>query len=85
MPSYPQILRRRHVSFIAQVSIGVCELDISWKDKAPNDLNRNPLLCDPVADSPISRLTRMLAESADQALYRAKDMGRNQVRAFRQR
>lgn len=72
------------VSFIAQVSIGVCELDISWKDKAPKDLNQNPLLCDPVADNPISRLTRMLAESADQALYRAKDMGRNQVWAFRQ-
>jgi len=71
------------VTFTAQVSVGVCELDIAWKDMAPSDLNKNPVFCDAADDSPISKLTCMLAESADQALYQAKDMGRNQVRLFR--
>lgn len=72
------------VSFTVQVSIGVCELDMAWKNMAPAELNKNPVFCDAATDNPISKLTCMLAESADQALYEAKDMGRNQVRGFGQ-
>jgi len=72
------------VSFTVQVSVGVCELDMAWQDMAPNELNQNPVFCDPIDDNSVNKLTCMLAESADQALYYAKDMGRNQVRAFRQ-
>jgi len=71
------------VTFTVQVSIGVCELDIAWQSMAPSDLNKNPVFCDAADDNPIAKLTCMLAESADQALYQAKDTGRNQVRAFR--
>jgi diguanylate cyclase (GGDEF)-like protein len=73
------------VSFTTEVSIGVCELDIAWKDIAPGDLNTNAIFCDPAEDNPMYKLTCMLAESADQALYEAKALGRNQVRAYRKR
>ncbi|MBI5556464.1 MAG: GGDEF domain-containing protein [Deltaproteobacteria bacterium] len=72
-----------NVSITVEVSIGVCELDIAWKDIAAGDLNRHAIFCKPPDDDPMYKLTCMLAEGADQALYEAKEMGRNQVRAFR--
>jgi diguanylate cyclase (GGDEF)-like protein len=70
------------VSFTVEVSIGVCQLDIAWQGMAPGDRNKNPVFCDAADDNPIAKLTCMLAESTDQALYQAKDLGRNRVRAF---
>ncbi|MFZ5772663.1 MAG: GGDEF domain-containing protein [Thermodesulfobacteriota bacterium] len=70
------------VSFIVEVSIGVCELDAAWQDLPPAELNQPPVCCQPTNENPVLKLTRLLAESADQALYQAKDTGRNQVRAF---
>ncbi len=70
-------------SLTVEVSIGVCELNLAWKDAAPDPKNRSAVFCDSAEENPALKLTCILAESADQALYEAKAAGRNQVRVFR--
>lgn len=72
----------REISFTIRASIGVCELDIGWKDVPADTLNSESIFCDPANENPMYKLTCMLSESADQALYVAKETGRDQVRAF---
>ncbi|MFH1215032.1 MAG: diguanylate cyclase [Pseudomonadota bacterium] len=72
----------REISFTICVSIGVCELDIGWKDVPAGTLSAKAVFCDPSEENPMYKLTCMLSEFADQALYEAKEAGRDQVRLF---
>ena len=73
----------RKVSISIQVSIGVCELNLNWKDIPAEQLSEKISFCDSSDNNSLYRMTCMLAESADQALYEAKKAGRNQVKACR--
>ncbi len=64
------------------LSGGICEIDYGWHDIAMKKLVGVP--CPDMVDlpGPLAKMCCMLRESADEALYRAKRNGRNQLQVF---
>ncbi len=67
------------ISFTMTVSTGVSQLDYGWKDVDPEKLIGSSLICNPQNAKPHYKLTCKISESADEALYNAKERGRNQI------
>ena len=67
------------ISFTMTVSTGVSKLDYGWKDVDPEKLIGSSLICNPQNAKPHYKLTCKISESADEALYNAKERGRNQI------
>jgi diguanylate cyclase (GGDEF)-like protein len=70
------------VSFPITVSIGVSELNYRWKDIDAQKLTDSSLACNPNNLEPHHKLTFKIAESADRALYEAKNQGKNKVSVY---
>jgi diguanylate cyclase (GGDEF)-like protein len=66
-------------SLTLTVSIGVSELQYAWKDAEPAALLDTSRAANPLYQEPQHKLAAMLAESADKALYEAKNQGKNRV------
>ncbi len=64
------------------LSGGICEIDYGWKDISVEKLTG--ISCQDMADleEPVAKMCCMLRESADEALYKAKRNGRNQLQVF---
>lgn len=69
----------KHLNLKISVSIGVCQLEISWMDEpVENPLSvNNP--CSMDSETPIGKLGRKIMEEADKALYKAKQNGKNGI------
>lgn len=71
--------QNQKVSFPITVSIGVSELNYGWKDVEASKLISSALVCNPNNVENYYKLTCKVAESADKALYEAKDQGKNRI------
>ncbi len=70
------------ISFPLTVSIGVSELHYGWKDVEPEKLIGSSLVCNPNNVESHYKLTCKIAESADEALYDAKEQGKNRIAVY---
>ena len=71
--------KTKKISFAITVSIGVSELNYDWVDIDAKELIGASMACDPTKQDPFHKLTCKIAESADEALYQAKEKGKNKV------
>ncbi len=69
----------RKISFPITVSVGVSTLNYGWKDVEPEKLIDSSLVCNPHNIETHYKLTCKISESADEALYHAKEQGKNRV------